>query len=308
MTYTEIDFPSQGTRCSGWHFVGHGPTGERGRPVVVMAHGFGGTKDSGLQPFAENFSAAGLDVLAFDYRGFGSSEGVPRQQISIERQVRDYQSAMTAAGQLDGVDPDRIVLWGSSLSGGHVIRAGAGRDDVVAVIAMTPLTNSLATARAVLAQYSAMSALRATANGVRSRIAVARGRDPIMMPLVSTPGGHGALALDGAYDSYVGMSGPTWRNEVDAAVGLELGTIKTKAYAKALRGKLLVQIADFDRYVPADAVAKTAVHGHGQVHRYPCDHFDVWPGHDWFDKASADQVRFVQRVVAATAPSEVPAL
>lgn len=310
MTYTDIDFPSEGTRCTGWHFVGacDALSGARGRPVVVMGHGFGGTKDSGLQPFAENFSAAGLDVLAFDYRGFGSSEGDPRQQISIEGQVRDYQAAMAAAKKLDGVDPDRIVLWGSSLSGGHVIRAGAGRGDVAAVIAMTPLTNSLATARAILAQYSVWSALRATANGVRSRIAVARGRAPVMMPLVSTPGGAGALALDGAYDSYVGMSGPTWRNEVDAAVGLELATIKTKAHAKALRGKLLVQIADFDRYVPADAVARTAVHGQGQVHRYPCDHFDVWPGHDWFDKASTDQVRFLQRVLAATTRSEVPAI
>lgn len=299
MTYTDIEFQSDGIRCSGWYFAGNGNalSGPQGRPVVVMGHGFGGTKDSGLQPFAENFQAAGLDVLAFDYRGFGASEGGPRQQISIERQVRDYQAAIAVAKQFDGADPNRVVLWGSSLSGGHVIRAGAGRDDVAAVIAMTPLTNSLATARAVLAQYSALSAARATVNGVRSRIAVARGKRPIMMPLVSGPGGAGALALDGAYDSYVAMSGPTWRNEVDAAVGLELGTIKTKAHAKALRGKFLVQIADFDRYVPADAVARTAVHGHGQVHRYPCDHFDVWPGHDWFEKASGDQVRFLQRVL-----------
>ena len=53
-----------------------------GRPVVVMAHGLGGTKDSGLAPFAEGLAEAGLDVLAFDYRGFGASEGEPRQTIS----------------------------------------------------------------------------------------------------------------------------------------------------------------------------------------------------------------------------------
>jgi hypothetical protein len=93
------------------------------------------------------------------------------------------------------------------------------------------------------------------------------------------------------------MAGPTWRNEVDSTVGLELSMIRTKAYAKALRAKLLVQIADFDRFVPADSVAKTAVQGRGQVHRYPCDHFDVWPGHDWFDKAARDQVTFLRRVL-----------
>ena len=50
-------------------------TGRTGAPVVVMGHGFGGTKDSGLEPFADRLSRAGLDVLAFDYRGFGASEG-----------------------------------------------------------------------------------------------------------------------------------------------------------------------------------------------------------------------------------------
>jgi pimeloyl-ACP methyl ester carboxylesterase len=239
-----------------------------------------------------------MDVLAFDYRGFGASEGEPRQQISINRQVADYQAAVSCAQQLPGVDPNRVVLWGSSLSGGHVIRVAAGRDDIAAVIAMTPLTNSLATGRRVIAQYSLLTAMRSTLDGVLSKAAVARGKAPIMMPVVARPGEPGALALDGAYESYLSLAGPTWRNEVDATVGLELSMIKTKAYAKALRAKLLVQIADFDRFVPADSVAKTAVQGRGQVHRYPCDHFDVWPGHDWFDKAARDQVAFIKRVLA----------
>ncbi|CAN5635211.1 alpha/beta hydrolase [soil metagenome] len=303
MTYTELQFTSDGTVCSAWHFaaVSEALSVSAGRPVVVMGHGFGGTKDSGLAPFAEQFAAAGMDVLAFDYRGFGSSEGEPRQQISINRQVSDYQAAVAAAQGLPGVDPNRVVLWGSSLSGGHVIRIAAGRDDIAAVIAMTPLTNSLATGRQVIAQYSLLTAMRSSFNGVRSLVAVARGKAPIMMPVVARRGEAGALALAGAYESYLSMAGPTWRNEVDSTVGLELSMIKTKAYARALRAKLLVQIADFDRFVPADSVAKTAVQGRGQVHRYPCDHFDVWPGHDWFEKAARDQVAFLTRVLTIRA-------
>ena len=300
MTYTDMQFISDGTACSAWHFPAsaEAPTGAAGRPIVVMGHGFGGTKDSGLAPFAEWFSAAGMDVLAFDYRGFGASDGEPRQQISIKRQVADYQAAVTFAQRLPGIDPNRVVLWGSSLSGGHVIRVAAGRDDIAAVIAMTPLTNSLATGRQVIAQYSLLTAMRSTLDGVLSKAAAARGKPPIMMPVVARAGEPGALALDGAYESYLSMAGPTWRNEVDATVGLELSMIKTKSYAKVLRAPLLVQIADFDRFVPADSVAKTAVQGRGQVHRYPCDHFDVWPGHDWFDKAVRDQVAFLKRTFA----------
>lgn len=75
-----------------------------------MAHGFGGTKDSGLAPFSERFAEAGIDVLAFDYRGFGASDGEPRQTISLERQIADFHSAIAAAQDLP--DVDGIALWG----------------------------------------------------------------------------------------------------------------------------------------------------------------------------------------------------
>lgn len=295
MTYAELTFHSAGDRCSGWHFQAgdDGFAGPEGRPVVVMAHGFGGTKDSGLQPFAERFSAAGLDVVAFDYRGFGASEGLPRQSVSVERQMADYGAAIAAAQQLPGVDRRRVVLWGSSFSGSHVLRVAAQCTDVAAVIGMTPLTSGLAASRAAVAHRDVASALRWTLAGVKSRVAVAAGRQPTLMPLAAKPGQAGALALDGAYESYSAIAGPTWRNEVDSAIGMELVQIRTGAAAKALRCPVLIQIADFDRFVPANSVMKTAVQARAQVHHYPCDHFDVWPGHDWFDTAAEDQLRFL---------------
>lgn len=305
-TYQELSFDSAGVRCKAWHFPGASDEFGRGagRAVVVMAHGFAGTKDSGLQPFAEKFQADGLDVIAFDYRGFGASEGSPRQTISILRQVNDYVAAIASARALPGVDPNRIVLWGSSLSGGHVLRAAAGRSDIAAVISMTPLTSSLATASRMASQYGVWTMLRSMASGVRSRIATARGGPAVMMPVVGRPGERAALALAGAYESYRSLAGLTWRNEIDASVGLVMARISTAKYVKALRAPLLVQIADFDRYVPADAVARTAALGRGIVHHYPCDHFDVWPGHGWFDRAASDQVAFLRKVLTR---DELPA-
>jgi pimeloyl-ACP methyl ester carboxylesterase len=121
-----------------------------------------------------------------------------------------------------------------------------------------------------------------------------------MMPLVAHPGEPGALALDGAYESYTALAGPTWRNEIDSAVGLQIAGIRTAEAARQLRCPALFQIADFDRYLPADSVAKTAVLARGVVHHYPCDHFDVWPGHDWFEKAAADQVAFLSRALSTS--------
>ncbi|WP_197373948.1 alpha/beta hydrolase [Mycolicibacterium baixiangningiae] len=297
-TYDEVSFTSMDTRCTGGHFRSESDrlAGPHGRPVVVMAHGFGGTMDSGLAPFAERFCSAGADVLTFDYRGFGASEGLPRQSVSVHRQLQDFHAAVVAAQRLPGVDPVRVVLWGSSFSGSHVIRVAAGRADVAAVVAMTPLTSGLAASRAAVAHRDVGAALRWTLVGLKSRIALARGRAPSLMPLAARPGQPGALALEGAYESYLSIAGPTWRNEIDAGIGMELVKVRTGRSAKQIRVPVLVQIADFDRFVPAGSVARTAVQAGAQVHHYPCDHFDVWPGHQWHDRAATDQAAFLDRV------------
>ncbi|WP_395659223.1 alpha/beta hydrolase [Nocardioides sp.] len=278
--------------CHAWHLTGEGDAlaTDAGRPVAVMAHGLAGTKDSGLLPFAEALAAAGLDVLAFDYRGFGASAGEPRQTVSMVAQLEDYRAAMAAAARLPGVDPQRLVLWGVSLAGGHVLAAAAHRDDLAAVVALTPLVDGRAAGRHALAYHRPSAILRSTVLGVRSKVG-----SPRMMPVVAHPGELGALTLDGCYEDYLALAGPTWRNEVDAAVGLELGSHRPGREAEHVRAPLLVQIADLDRSAPPQAAAKAAFAGRAEVRHYPCDHFDVWPGKEWFDPVVRHQVHFLTR-------------
>ena len=54
-----------------------------------------------------NRFATHIDVLAFDYRGFGASMGGPRQRVDFGAQLEDYRAAMAAAGSLPGVDRRR---------------------------------------------------------------------------------------------------------------------------------------------------------------------------------------------------------
>ena len=295
MKYEELTFPSGGAECHAWHFTGEGDdlATDAGRPVAVMAHGLGGTKDSGLQPFAEALAAAGLDVLAFDYRGFGASGGTPRQTVSMAGQLDDYRAAMAAAARLPGVDPARLVPWGVSLAGGHVLAAAAHRDDVAAVVSLTPLVDGMAAGRHALAYHRPTAMLRSTALGVRSRVG-----KPRMMPVVARPGELGALTLDGCLEDYLAIAGPTWRNEIDASVGLELGNHRPGKEAKHVRAPLLVQIADLDRSAPPHAAAKAAFAGRAEVRHYPCDHFDVWPGKAWHEAAVRHQVAFLRRHLA----------
>lgn len=104
-----------------------------------------------------------------------------------------------------------------------------------------------------------------------------------------------ALALPGQYEDYLALAGPTWRNEIDAGISLELGSYRPVRYAAGIRCPLLVQIGDLDRSAPPGAAAKAAFAGRAEVRHYPCDHFDVWPGKPWFDHATEHQRRFLRR-------------
>jgi hypothetical protein len=124
----------------------------------------------------------------------------------------------------------------------------------------------------------ALYSTRFTRTSSRGPVTAATGKSPTLIPRLSRPGASGALALGGVYESYLLIAGPTWRNEIGAAVGLAGMLIRTTPSAKKLRCPLLVKIADFHRLVPAYSAAKTAAHSRAEVQHYPCDHFDVWPG------------------------------
>lgn len=50
--------------------------------AITMAHGYAGTKEHGIEPFARAFAEAGFVVLVHDHRNFGFSGGEPRADIN----------------------------------------------------------------------------------------------------------------------------------------------------------------------------------------------------------------------------------
>ncbi|MCX6401718.1 MAG: alpha/beta fold hydrolase [Propionibacteriales bacterium] len=295
---TTFSFTSSGVPCAATHFPATG-TADSLRPVVVLAHGLAGTQDSGLAPFAEAFARAGLEAVTFDYRGFGASEGTPRQVVSLTDQIADLHAVIDAAKRLPGVDPTRVVLWGISLGGGHVVRVAARRTDVVAVISAVPLVDGLAAARLATRHHTPGQLLASTGRGIASAARRRAGRGPTMIPVVARPGEVGAFTLPGALEDYLAIAGPTWRNEIAADVVMELGGREPAKAAKDLGVPWLVQIADFDRSAPPYAAAKAAFAGRAEVRHYPCDHFDLFPGKPWHEPAVRHALHFLQRTLTA---------
>ncbi len=294
-----VEFASGGERCAGVHLVGEGsafagPDGRR--PCVVLAHGFAGTVDSGLMPYAERFAAAGIDALAFDYRHFGASGGEPRQLVSIPRQLEDYAAAIAFARTLPEVDPGRIAVWGSSYSGGHVVPVAVADGHVAAVIAQTPAMDGIATLVNV-ARYAGPAHLgRLVLAGLRDLLAGARHQPPVPIGVVGPPGSLAAMTSPDSEAGYLAIAGESWRNEVPARIMLRAGTYRPGLQADRLPCPMLVQIADRDAIAPPKA-AQAAVWlatGRGEARTYPIGHFDVYVGAP-FERAVADQLHFLGR-------------
>ena len=300
----ELTFPSGGERCAAWRFAAAGDafaTPDR-RPCVVMAHGFGHTRDCGLQPFAERFASEGLDVLLFDYRTFGASTGEPRQLVDWRRHREDYAAAIACARSLPGIDPGRIVLWGTSYSGGHVLAVAADDGEVAAVVSQVPGVDCRAVLVA-LARYAGAAMLaRATAAGLRDALSALLGREPVRLPIVGPPGTFAAMTTPDALEGSRAIAGPTFRNEHCAREALRLALNRPINRAAELPCPVLFQIADRDAICPPSAVEKAAwrATGRAEVHRYPIGHFDIYVG-EARERALADQVRFLRRHLRAPA-------
>ncbi|KAL6758298.1 Alpha/Beta hydrolase protein [Haematococcus lacustris] len=156
---TTVHFPCSGERCQAWLYTPR-PSHRPPPPVIVMAAGLGVQRDHKLPGIAEHFASHGYAALLFDYRGWGGSGGLPRHLVNGRQHVLDYQAAMQhiqSSHGFDGrIDPGRVVLWGSSYSGGHSLVAashpGPNQRHIRAVIAMEPYVSG---ALALKALFSA---------------------------------------------------------------------------------------------------------------------------------------------------------
>jgi len=143
VTFRAADIVSEGTRMAAEVFAPVGREAER-LPTIVMSHGWGGTA-AALRPDAIAFARAGYLVVAFDYRGWGASDsrliavGKPaakdgqlvaevkevREVVDPIDQTTDILNAISWVAGEQQCDKDRIGLWGSSFSGGHVVYVAA---------------------------------------------------------------------------------------------------------------------------------------------------------------------------------------
>ncbi|GAB5468678.1 MAG: alpha/beta hydrolase [Rhodospirillales bacterium] len=101
-----------------------------------MTHGTSATITMAIDGYAAALHAAGFDVLLYDHRGFGRSDGEPRQEINPWTQARGYRDAVAYLRQKPACG--RIALWGDSYSAMVVLVAGAVIEDIAAIVSQIP--------------------------------------------------------------------------------------------------------------------------------------------------------------------------
>ena len=128
MAWQEIEISAaDGTRLHGWYI-----SAEAARGTVLFFHGNAGNISHRLESISI-FHDLGLDVVIFDYRGYGRSEGRPTE-AGLHR---DAVAAAEWVYESLGADPARTVYFGRSLGGALAAYAASDRPPAALILEST---------------------------------------------------------------------------------------------------------------------------------------------------------------------------
>ncbi|GAA4329858.1 alpha/beta hydrolase [Klenkia terrae] len=300
---TDVEFDADGVTLRGWHYR---PGTTDPAPVIVMCHGFAAVKEMYLDVYAEVFAAAGFHVLVYDNRNLGASGGEPRGEITPHDQIDDFRTAITFAETLPGVDAERIGIWGSSYSGGHVLVVAATDRRVRCVSAQVPVVDGDANFRQLV---RADFVRGARAGFDEDRRARARGEAPAMIDVVNAdPMAPSALPTPDSYFWFMGtheLRAPSYVNSCTLRSVERFSEYQPGAYIRLIAPTpLLMCVAEDDVLTPT----KIAIDGFHDAREpkklvvLPGGHFDAYV--EGFAISSAVQVDwFTQHLQPGRAPA-----
>ncbi|MBU4286402.1 MAG: alpha/beta hydrolase [Verrucomicrobia bacterium] len=205
---------------------------EGARGTVLMCHGNGGNIGDRLHPISL-FHELGLNVLIFDYRGYGESAGKPSEEGT-------YQDACAAGQYLvekRNTPPDKIVVFGRSL-GGAVAADLAGRVKPAALILEAAFT-SIPDMGAKLYPYLPIRLLSryryntlARMEQIKCPVLIAHSRDDEMIPFEQGQRLFAAarepktfFELTGDHNEGEALTSPAYRQALDAFLTARLGSM-----------------------------------------------------------------------------------
>ncbi len=123
------------------------------RPTVILIHGWGGSKST-YDDIAPILAGDGFNVVAYDTRGFGASEG--RATVAGPREIADLKQVITWTIDAGLAEPRGIAVGGVSYGGAHawqIAAEDARVKTVIPIVGWTNLSNGLAPSGVVKLSY-----------------------------------------------------------------------------------------------------------------------------------------------------------
>lgn len=120
-------YQSEGLRIYGLLTVPAGDPPPGGWPAIVFLHGY--IPPTQYQTteryvgYVDSLARNGFVVFKIDYRGHDESEGEPTGAYYGSGYVADTLNALASLQQYEPVHPDKIGLWGHSMSGNVALRS-----------------------------------------------------------------------------------------------------------------------------------------------------------------------------------------
>ena len=210
-TPTDVTFVSDGLELAGHLRTPAEATGPR--PALVFTGPLTGVKEQVTGSYADALADAGYVTLAFDHRGFGASEGMPRQHEDPAGKLSDLRDALSWLAAHPAVDPERVGCVGVCLGGGYALRFSAFDPRVKALVTVAGGYNDPRAMRAgmgaenyrsVLAGQMALAARQQATGEVEYLAAVSDDDTPALM------GGAEPFAYYGTERS----ASPGWVNRI----------------------------------------------------------------------------------------------
>jgi fermentation-respiration switch protein FrsA (DUF1100 family) len=183
----DVTFTSDGLQLAGHLRIPSDAPGAL--PALVFTGPFTGVKEQVTGHYADALAAAGYVTLAFDHRGFGASEGAPRQHEDPAGKLADLRDALSWLSAHPAVDAGRLGCVGICLGGGYALRFAAFDPRVRVLVTVAGGYNDPHSMRAgmgesyraILGEQMALAARQQASGDVEYMAAVSGDETPAMM-------------------------------------------------------------------------------------------------------------------------------
>lgn len=266
--------------------------------VIIMAHGFAALRQFKLIQYAQRFAQAGYAVMLFDYRYWGGSTGQPRELVSIKLQMEDWFSVISHLLNRKDIDKQNVILWGTGLSGGYVMKLASELKNIRAVMMQVPFLDGTKAAKS----YPIQQYPKALKRSSQDYMGMKMGLTPIRLPVVH-PYALSFFPHQDSYNGYMSIvnSDYFWSGEVPARMLFELFRFRPTEYATKIKIPTLMIVAKQDYQTPIESSreAATNIGFYIDYHEWKMSHFDIYH-QPWLEKAILTQLSFLEQNIGVS--------